>query len=44
MATVAPTEQIRASVAAALRGRKRDVAGQVFQLALLATLLVSSAS
>ena len=41
MASIVPTEQVRASVAAALRGQRRDRAGQAFQLALLATLLVS---
>jgi phosphate transport system permease protein len=41
MASITPTEQIRGSVDAALRGQKRDLAGQLFQLALLATLLLS---
>jgi phosphate transport system permease protein len=43
MAAIAPSDQIRVTVDAALRGNKRDVAGQLFQLALLATLLLSLA-
>jgi phosphate transport system permease protein len=43
MAAITPTDQVRSSVDAALRGQKRDLVGQLFQLALLATLLLSLA-
>jgi phosphate transport system permease protein len=41
MAAIAPTAQVRNTVELALRGRKRDVAGRVFQAALLLSLLLS---
>ena len=41
MAAIAPTAQVRGTVELALRGSKRDVAGRVFQAALLLSLLVS---
>ncbi len=43
MSSIAPTDQVRASVDAALRGRSRDLGGRLFELALLATLLLSLA-
>lgn len=41
MAAIAPTAQVRSTVELALRGTKRDVAGRVFQAALLLSLLLS---
>ena len=41
MAAIAPTAQVRGTVELALRGSKRDVAGRVFQGALLLSLLLS---
>jgi phosphate transport system permease protein len=41
MATIAPTAQVRSTVELALQGSRRDVAGRVFQAALLLSLLVS---
>ena len=41
MAAIAPTAQVRGTVELALRGSKRDLAGRVFQGALLLSLLLS---
>jgi phosphate transport system permease protein len=41
MSAIAPTAQVRSTVELALRGSKRDVAGRVFQGALLLSLLLS---
>jgi phosphate transport system permease protein len=41
MSTIAATGQVRTTVELALRGSKRDVAGRVFQAALLLSLLLS---
>ena len=41
MAAIAPTAQVRGTVELALRGSKRDIAGRVFQGALLLSLLLS---
>ena len=41
MASIAPTAQVRSTVELAPRGTKRDVAGRVFQGALLLSLLLS---
>ena len=41
MAAIAPTAQVRSTVELALRGTKRDIAGRVFQGALLLSLLLS---
>ena len=41
MAAIAPTAQVRGTVELALRGSKRDLAGRVFQCALLLSLLLS---
>ena len=41
MATITPTAQVRSTVELALQGSKRDVAGRIFQAALLLSLLVS---
>ncbi|CAN5675730.1 phosphate ABC transporter permease PstA [soil metagenome] len=41
MASIAPTAQVRNTVELALRGTKRDVAGRVFQGALLLSLLLA---
>jgi phosphate transport system permease protein len=41
MASIAPSAQVRSTVELALRGRHRDVAGRVFQAALLLSLLLS---
>jgi phosphate transport system permease protein len=43
MATVVASDQIKASVDAALRGKKRDVGGTVFTVLMLSTLLLSLA-
>ena len=43
MAAIAPTQQVRSTVELALRGRKRDVAGRLFQAGLLLSLLLSLA-
>jgi phosphate transport system permease protein len=43
MAAIAPTTQVRSTVELALRGRRRDVAGRVFQAALLLSLLFALA-
>lgn len=43
MASIAPTAQVKSTVELALRGRHRDVAGRVFQAALLLSLLLSLA-
>jgi phosphate transport system permease protein len=43
MSAIAPTTQVRGTVELALRGRRRDVAGRVFQAALLLSLLLSLA-
>jgi phosphate transport system permease protein len=41
MSTIAATGQVRTTVELALRGSKRDVAGRLFQAALLLSLLLS---
>jgi phosphate transport system permease protein len=41
MAAIAPTAQVRGTVELALRGSKRDLAGRLFQGALLLSLLLS---
>jgi phosphate transport system permease protein len=41
MAAIAPTAQVRSTVEVALRGTRRDVAGRVFQAALLLSLLLA---
>ena len=41
MSAIAPTAQVRSTVELALRGSKRDVAGRVFQGALLLSLLLA---
>ncbi len=41
MATIAPGRDVRSSVALALRGRKADLRGRLFQAALLLMLLLS---
>jgi len=41
MAAIAPTAQVRGTVELALRGSKRDIAGRLFQGALLLSLLLS---
>ncbi|HSH32906.1 MAG TPA: phosphate ABC transporter permease PstA [Actinomycetota bacterium] len=41
MAAIAPTAQVRGTVELALRGSKRDLAGRVFQGALLLSMLLS---
>jgi phosphate transport system permease protein len=41
MAAIAPTAQVRGTVELALRGSRRDLAGRVFQGALLLSLLLS---
>ena len=41
MVAIAPTAQVRGTVELALRGSKRDIAGRVFQGALLLSLLLS---
>ncbi len=43
MASIVATDDVRAAVDAALRGKKRDIKGSVFSGALLLTLLVSLA-
>lgn len=43
MAAIAPTQQVRSTVELALQGRKRDVAGRLFQAGLLLSLLLSLA-
>ena len=43
MATLVATDDIQASVDAALRGKKRDVGGTVFSVVMLSTLLISLA-
>jgi phosphate transport system permease protein len=43
MATLVASDDIRASVDAALRGKKRDVGGTIFGLVMLSTLLLSLA-
>ena len=43
MTAIAPTTHVRSTVELALRGSKRDVAGRVFQAALLLSLLLSLA-
>jgi phosphate transport system permease protein len=43
MAAIAPSEQVRTTVQLALRGRRRDLAGRLFQGALLLALLLSLA-
>ena len=43
MAAIAPTSQIRTTVELALRGRKHDLAGRLFQASLLLSLLLSLA-
>jgi len=41
MSAIAPTAQVRTTVELALRGSKRDVAGRVFQAALLLSMFLS---
>lgn len=41
MSTIAPSPQVRETVGLAIRGKHRDVAGRVFQIALLGSLLLS---
>jgi len=43
MAAIAPAQQVRSTVELALRGKKRDIYGRVFQGALLLSLLLSLA-
>jgi phosphate transport system permease protein len=43
VAAIAPSEQVRTTVQLALRGRRRDLAGRLFQGALLLALLLSLA-
>jgi phosphate transport system permease protein len=43
MATIAPTQQVRSTVELALRGRRRDVAGRLFQAGLLLSMLLALA-
>jgi phosphate transport system permease protein len=43
MASLVATDDVRAAVDAALRGKKRDVRGRLFSLMMLGTLLVSLA-
>jgi phosphate transport system permease protein len=43
MAAIAPTRQVRGSVELALRGKRRDLFGRLFQAALLLSLLFSLA-
>ena len=43
MASIVASDNVRAAVDAALRGKKRDVGGTVFSAILLSTLLISLA-
>ncbi|MDH5224689.1 MAG: hypothetical protein OEW46_07955, partial [Actinomycetota bacterium] len=43
MSAIAPTRHVQTTVELALRGRRRDVAGRVFQGGLLLSLLLSLA-